>query len=282
MSLDADLRGASLARRRFAEIATTPDVRIDLGEAALWIAAESCPELDVAAYLARLDRLAAAIHPALAGAEGVAARVERLNRELFGVHGFHGNRDQYYDPRNSFLNEVLDRKTGIPISLCVVYVEVARRVGLDAAGINFPGHFLARVGSEPIVVDAFEGRVASHRECATRLRASVGADAELTAEHLAPASHKQILLRMLSNLKAIHAGRRDFEAALGCCDRALLLVPGSPIELRDRGLFYHQLACTRLALDDLERYLEIDPEGEGNEAIRKLVGQLHGQIPRLH
>jgi len=128
----------------------------------------------------------------------------------------------------------------------------------------------------------FEGRIATARECKTRLTAALGADAELTPELLAPAGNKSILLRMLSNLKSIYASRREFEAALACCDRCLLLVPDSPSELRDRGLIYHGLDCARPALMDLERYLELDPEGEGAAEIRKLVGQLHQQVPSIH
>lgn len=270
------------ARERFAEIAARGDGEIDLGEAALWLAAEAFPGLAVDAYLGKLDRIAEGILPSLQGAGLLAQQVEILNRELFGTHGFHGSRDDYYDPANSFLNEVLDRKTGIPISLCVVYVEVARRLGFDAAGIGFPGHFLARIGDEPIIVDAFEGRTATPRECKTRLTATLGPDAELTPELLAPASKKSILLRMLSNLKSIYSSRREFEAALACCDRCLLIAPDSPLELRDRGLMYHGLDCARPALMDLERYLELDPEGEGTDAIRKLVGQLHQEVPSIH
>jgi len=270
------------ARERFTEIAQRADEEIDLAEAALWLAAEAYPGLPVGAYLAKLDRIADGVLPALQGAGFLEQQVEALNRELFGAYGFRGARDDYYDPRNSFISDVLDRKTGIPISLSVVYIEVARRVGLDAAGMNFPGHFLARVGDDPIIVDAFEGRIATARECKARLAAALGADAELTPELLAPAGNKAILLRMLSNLKSIYASRREFEAALGCCDRCLLLAPDSPLEVRDRGLIYHGLDCVRPALMDLERYLELDPEGEGAAVIRKLVGQLHQQVPSIH
>jgi regulator of sirC expression with transglutaminase-like and TPR domain len=277
-----DPNDTSAARARFSEIVSQADEQIDLAEAALWLAAEGCPRLDVGVYLERLDRLAEQIRPALPEAGSESDCVAALTGELSGVHGFHGSHDEYYDPRNSFLNEVLDRKTGIPISLCLVFIEVARRLGLDADGVNFPGHFLARVGDAPIVVDAFEGRIASRSECTMRLVAVLGPDAELTPEVLAPATKKQVLLRMLGNLKSIYAGQQDFEAALGCCDRSLLIAPDSPIELRDRGLMYHGLDCTHPAIADLERYLELEPEGEGADAIRRLVGQLHGQLPSIH
>ncbi len=269
-------------REHFAALASGPDDAIDLGEAALWLAAEARPGLDVAHYLGRLDALADEVRPALQDAASEAARVRLLNRHLFEVHGFRGDRDAYYDPRNSFLDQVLDRKTGIPITLSVVYIEVARRVGLDAAGVNFPGHFLVRVGREPIIVDPFEGRLASRGECTVRLRAALGDEAELDDELLAPTPARRILLRMLSNLKAIYAGQKDFEAALGCCERSLMLFPDLPQELRDRGLMYHALDCPRPALGDLERYLELEPEGEGVDTIRRLVGELHANLPPIH
>ena len=115
-----------------------------------------------------------------------------------------------------------------------------------------------------------------------RLRAAAGAGAELTEEILAPTSRKRILLRMLGNLKSIYAGQQDYEAALACCERGLLLFPDAPSELRDRGLMYHALECPRPALADLERYLELEPEGEGTSAIRSLVGQLHAELPPIH
>ena len=270
-------------RERFRQIASGPEEELDLAEASLWLAAEACPGLDVDAYLARLDSLADAIAPALVGEASTLARVEILNRELFGTHGFHGSRDDYYEPSNSFLNAVLDRRSGIPITLCVIYIEVARRLGLDAAGINFPGHFLARVGAEPVIVDAFEGRITSRHECEQRLRAALGDDARLGPSQLEPAGKKQILVRMLGNLKSIYAGRRDFEAALGCSERSLVLAPDSPIELRDRGLIYHALECARPALADLERYLELAPNSvEDDHPIRRLIAQLQRELPEIH
>ena len=278
----SELRSHNPARERFAEIAGLADEEINLAEAALWLAAENFPELSVDAYLAKLDRIADGILPSIQGIGLVEQQVNVLNREFFGTYGFHGARNDYYDPRNSFLNEVLDRKTGIPISLSVIYVEVARRLGLAADGMNFPGHFLARVGEDPIIVDAFEGRIATARECKTRLVAAFGPKAEFTPELLAPAGNKSILLRMLSNLKSIYTSQRAYEAALACCDRCLLLAPEAPLELRDRGLMYRALDCPRPALMDLERYLELDPEGEGTQAVRELVGQLHQQLPAIH
>ncbi|MGH0031210.1 MAG: SirB1 family protein, partial [Myxococcota bacterium] len=162
-------------REAFAEIASLPDADIDLAEAALWIAAEEYPELDVAAELAKLDALAADAALRLAGHERLPDRVGALNRFLFSELAFRGNRDDYYDPRNSYLNEVLERRLGIPISLSLVYLAVAERAGVEAAGISFPGHFLLKcTGEALVVVDAFQGTTLSREECQRRLDAVAG------------------------------------------------------------------------------------------------------------
>jgi regulator of sirC expression with transglutaminase-like and TPR domain len=166
----ASNRAASVARERFAAIAAGPDAAIDLAEACLWMAAESCDGLDVAACLGSLDALAEEVREPIRRERSLSARVDALNRELFEVRGYRGASDDYYDARSSFLNEVLARRVGIPISLCVLYMEVAKRVGVLVEGISFPGHFLAKAvdhagqvvapaGSEEILIDAFEGRV---------------------------------------------------------------------------------------------------------------------------
>ncbi len=274
---------ALAARARFEEIAAGPDAALDLGEAALWLAAEAYPGLDVPAALSQLDTLALPLRAAVSRAVSLREKVELVNSELFERQGFRGIRDDYYDPRNSFLNEVLERRTGIPIALCVIYVEVARRAGLDARGISFPGHFLAKVVStdEEIIVDAFEARTVAREECERRLRTIFGPQAVLTDEMLRAATHREILLRMLANLKSIYMSRNEYEAAVACCDRSLLLAE-SAIEYRDRGLLYQQLECTRAALLDLTRYLSLAPDHEGAEAIRKLVGVLRERVPPLH
>ncbi len=301
----ASNRAASVARERFAAIAAGPDAAIDLAEACLWLAAESCDDLDVAACLGSLDALAEEVGEPIRRERSLSARVDALNRELFEVRGYRGASDDYDDARSSFLNEVLARRVGIPISLCVLYMEVAKRVGVLVEGISFPGHFLVKAvglvkavdhskaihhaervvapaGSEEILIDAFEGRVLSLDECQARLQRLFGASAVLTPEMLVAATNKQILVRMLSNLKAIYTRQGDYEEAIACCDRSLLLAPGAPREHRDRGLLFHGLGCPRPALTDLEHYLEQAPDDEGSEAIRGLVATLRHRLPRIH
>jgi regulator of sirC expression with transglutaminase-like and TPR domain len=272
------------ARDRFAALCARPDGVIDLLEAALCVAGEEYPGLDVDAYLARFERLARAAGARLAGAESTPERVDRLNRFLFEEEGFAGNREQYEDPRNSFLNDVLDRKTGIPITLSLVYMEVGRRIGLDVRGIGFPGHFLVKsVGAPEIVIDAFHGRVLSLDDCQALLIGILGRHVALEpGVHLRAATPREILVRLLSNLKRIYLRREDLGRALACCDRILLLAPDAPLEVRDRGMIYEQLDCFSAALLDLQRYLDLAPDDGMAPAVRERLAALRLKAARLH
>jgi regulator of sirC expression with transglutaminase-like and TPR domain len=228
----------SSPRAELARIAGLPDAGIDLAEAALWIAAEEHAGVDVAASLRRLDALAEAAAPGWPERGALAEKVARLNRFLFTEQGFRGNQRAYYDPRNSFLDQVIERRLGIPITLSIVYMAVAGRRGLDCRGISFPGHFLvkcvdAREGE--IVVDAFAGAVVSRAECQRRLDAAAGRPVRLDpGVHLRAATPREILARVLANLKQIYHAMNDLSGALACCDRILLLTPDALPELREQ------------------------------------------------
>ena len=270
------------ARKRFADMASGPDDRINLAEAALLVAQEEYPSLDIAAYVRRLDDLAGAagtdVRPGLAPPEQVA----RLNHFLFVECGFAVNNDDYYDPRNSFLNEVLDRRKGIPLTLSIVYSEVAQRLDLPVYGVSFPGHFLVKyVGDIEIIIDPFFGTVISPDECAQRLRGIYGEEARLDRRLLRPARARDILVRMLSNLKQVYIQHSDFERALACVERILLLAPDTPRELRDRGIIYQRLECFAAALQDFERYLRLAPEDDAAQLIRDLLPELQRQAAQL-
>ena len=271
-------------RDAFAEILRAPDERIDLARCALLIAAEEYPALDIARYLARLDELAREVAPRLGQARTAAERVAVLNRFLFAERGFTGNREHYEDPRNSFLNEVLDRCAGIPITLSLVYIEVARRAGVEVDGVGFPGHFLVKHGTEDlIIVDAFFGTVLTHEECQIRLAAVLGAAAQLRPElHLRKAGAREILVRLLGNLKVLYVRSADFGRALACCERILLVAPDTPHELRDRGLVYEKLECFGAAAADLERFLELAPDDESTAAVRERLASLRPRLRQLH
>jgi len=272
----------SEARKRLAALAASADQHIDVAEAALVIAQEEYPHLDVDKYLTRLDEFADAarvqIRPGMAPEEQVA----RLNEFLFVEHRFLGNNDSYYDPRNSYLNDVLDRRTGIPITLSLVYCEVAQRLDLPIYGVGFPGHFLAKyVGDPEIIIDPFFGKVISPVECAKRLHDIYGPSKRFDPAVLRPATAREILVRMLSNLKQVYVDKNDWLRALACVDRILLLAPDLPRELRDRGILYQRLECFSAALRDFERYLRLAPTDDAADKIRALLPELQRQATSL-
>jgi regulator of sirC expression with transglutaminase-like and TPR domain len=276
-------RPAETPRDRFAAIASANEPDIALDEAALWIAAEEYAGLDVSAYLARLDALAEGAGARLEGARSDVERVGRLNRFLFLEEGFSGNHSDYYDPRNSYLNEVLDRRSGIPITLSLVYIAVGRRLGLRVEGIGFPGHFLVKwSGEQEIIIDAFLGETLSLEDCQKRLDSAAGQPVALRPElHLRAAGAHEILTRMLGNLKQIFVQRQDWNRALDCCERTLIMFPDAPHELRDRGLVLEQIDCFHAAAADLDRFLELapnDPSAPGVRARRQALEQRLGQL----
>ena len=272
------------ARERFAEIAALPDAAIDVVEAALQVAAEEYPALDVEACLARFDALAAEAAPRLRASPERALQIAELVR-FFAERGFRGNAEDYYDPRNSFLNEVIERRRGIPITLSLVYLAVGRRLGLPLQGVSFPGHFLLRcdVPDGLVVVDAFERVVLDREACQRRLDAALPVPALLDPGlHLRPAGPREILARLLGNLKRIWADRGDLERTLGCCDRILLLLPDEPGELRDRATVYEALACHAAAAADLDRVLELLPGHPEAARLRARRDALRARRGPLH
>jgi regulator of sirC expression with transglutaminase-like and TPR domain len=274
---------AALAREQFLRIARLPDERIDLAEAALWIAAEQYEGLDVPAYLARLAELAERARPSVSAARTLALRVAALNRFLYDEQSFRGNRSDYYDARNSFLNDVIDRRTGIPITLAVVYLSVAGRLGLPVRGVGFPGHFLLRCAApEEIVIDPFEGKFLTRADCKARWQATLGADTPFDARALEPAPARQTLARLIGNLKQIFLAQQDWSRALACVERILVLAPDAPLELRDRGLLYARLECWSAAASDLQRFLALSPNDPTAPGVRQQLVELMRTSPPLN
>lgn len=274
---------APSARSQFAERIRAPESELDLAEAALLIAAEEYPQLVVAAYLRRLDLLAERVRDRLNGESAPLLVLQELNRVLFEEEEFRGNADAYYDPRNSFLNDVLDRRLGIPISLSVVHLEVGWRLGLPLEGVGFPGHFLVRYagGAARILVDAFEGgRLRFEDEAQELLDRVYGGMVRLRPEFLAPATKKQILSRMLSNLKGIYVNAKDDVRALAVIERILLLRPDATAELRDRGVLLARAGRREEAVTELERYLDRVPEAPDAGRVRGLVAELERNADR--
>ena len=255
--------------QRFTDAAASPDP--DLAAPALLIARLGYPRLDSAPYLARLEAMGAAAADRLADAPQAGPRgpIDTLNRFLFEDQGFSGNTGDYDDPRNSFLNQVLDRRTGIPITLAVVYIEVARRAGIRVDGVNFPGHFLLRFPLGPdddprnaVFVDPFHGRsILSEMDCRSLLRRHAGDSVDFEPRLLAPATKQQILVRMLGNLKRLYVRMRSFPQGLAITDLLLAIDPSALHELRDRGLLSYHVNDYAGAVRDLEAYLRYSSRG---------------------
>jgi len=275
---------SSLARERFVEIAALPDVAIDLGEAAFLIAAEEYPSLDVAEWLSRLDDLAIPLQPRLLHCDGELERLAILVSYLQDEVGLQGNEEEYYDPRNSYLNDVLERRTGIPISLAAVYLEVGKRVGIPLRGVGFPAHFLLKhEGAAEVFVDPFHGgQFLTEKDCRALLDRLTGGQIPFDRRYLATVSNRQILVRMLNNLKGIYLRRRELAKALAAVDRILLLTPNATREYRDRGTIYLQMEAFRLALADLERYLKDGPDGDDRESMAETVRTLRQRVEMLN
>jgi regulator of sirC expression with transglutaminase-like and TPR domain len=263
--------------RRLARLLSRSEDRGSLAEAALLLAQHDYPGLDVARYLLQLSEMAHTVKQRLRPEANAPATVFELNRFLFDEHGFAGDTEDYYDPRNSYLNEVMDRRRGIPITLSVVYIEVGRRIGLPLEGVSFPGHFLVKFAVEggDIVLDSFAGGVSlTEEDLEFRIEQTFGQQAAARAplgRFLGAASHREILVRMLRNLKAIHTQNGRWDTALSIIDRILVIDPEQSVEWRDRGTVYEHMECARSALANYRRYLEIAPAAEDVDDIRRRV-----------
>jgi regulator of sirC expression with transglutaminase-like and TPR domain len=264
-------------RSRFTALVGRPEGEIDLAEAALLIAAEEYPDLDMAAYLTLLARMGEELRRRTRDVRSAASALETLNHYLFDELGFAGNLEEYYDPRNSYLNEVLDRRTGIPISLSTVYMAVARHGGLPISGVGFPGHFLVKVasGGEEIVLDPFNrGAILTEADCQKLLDQATAGRARFSRELLRATGTKAILARMLTNLKGVYSATRQYAKALSCVERILLLTPDSVREIRDRGLLLAQMQRTEEAIRELTRYLKLTPAPEDADRVKEQVRAL--------
>ena len=269
----------------FRRAMSDPDEGIDLARAALEIARDDYPDLDAARYLRRIDRLAVDVLERLGNEKTVYHRIAALNAVMFEEHGFRGNRDNYYDPKNSFLNEVIERRTGIPISLSVLYMEVARRIGLPLNGVNFPGHFLVKYfdDREKIVIDPFNGGEIKSKEGLAKLLESLyGGKIPLAGDFLEPVTKKQIIRRMLNNLKAIYIRENSFLKGLAVLQRLVILNPLSAEDIRDRGAVYLKLECFQHALADFENYLELAPHAKDADAVKGEIIALRQQVQQIH
>jgi regulator of sirC expression with transglutaminase-like and TPR domain len=270
--------GNVAARQRFEAEIAKPDADWDLAVVALAIAQEEYPNLDCTAYLQKLDMMGRELATRLPEHRYPMKVIQALNQYLFSELNFQGNQREYYDPRNSFLNDVLDRRKGIPISLALVYLELAKRVDFPMAGVAMPGHFLVRptVEDMEIFVDVFhQGEILFEEDCRTLMRQLYGNDAALRPDqHLAPIGPRPLLVRILTNLKGIYLHKQDIPRALAAIDRILLLRPESRLDRRDRGLIHYRLGQLDSAETDLTHYLKATPDAPDAFEVQQILNQI--------
>lgn len=271
------MTNVSRSRQLFYQEIDQADELIDLAKAALYIALEEYPEMSPEEYLNAIDTMADEVKERLPEAQYPLRIIQAINRYLYDDLGFTGNQENYYDPRNSYLNEVLDRRLGIPITLSLVYLEIARRIDFPMVGIGMPGHFLIRPDFEEagIYVDAFNrGNILFPEDCEARLSQMYNQPIKIQPHFLAPVNKREFLRRMLGNLKAIYLNQGENLKAIAAIEHILLLFPDATIERRDRGILYYQLGSWSEARQDLEIYLASEPSADDASVIRQLLTRM--------
>ena len=267
------------------------DAHFAVLEAAICVAQDEHPGLDPQAVLADIDRLGARLMARLPADASPMQRLRALNPYFFDELGFGGNLNDYYDPRNSHVHEVLASRRGIPITLALLYAELATQIGLTARGVSFPGHFLVKVTMPQgdVVMDPFNGRSLSRDALEERLQPfrrahGLSGDSDMPlALFLQTAAPREVMARLLHNLKEIHRTAEDWPRLLAVQQRLVLLLPGSPEERRDRGLVWAQLGRSAEAADDLAAYLAAAPRAADAPVLRERLAELRrNDAPRLH
>ena len=252
----------------------------DLATGALLVASTDDPNVDIDGCRANLDRMAEAARARMPSQAGPLEELNAITDLLFGVIGFAGNRDDYYDPNNSYLHQVLQRRLGIPITLSLLCIEVGRRAGVPVLGIGMPGHFLVRHRDEEnYFVDAFNGGVLMNRaECGAVLREAAGEDARLEEHHLNPVTPREILARVLRNLKAIYWDREEFDRCITTIGALMAVLPDRPEEQRDRGVVHLKAGNHQQSADDFAAYIEAAPHADDIETVRNALSRLRGTL----
>ncbi|MEK7832565.1 MAG: tetratricopeptide repeat protein [Acidobacteriota bacterium] len=273
------------ARAKFAEIVTRDEDNLELDRAALLIAAEEYPRLNVEEYLSLLDDFGEQARARDDAFADPLTRVMGLGNMLFDEFEFRGNSGNYYDARNSFLNDVIDRRIGIPITLSVVMIEVGRRIGLRLFGVGMPGHFIVKYVDDEreFFADPFHGgRIVDEDRCRQMIEEMYNGQIPFSPSLLHAVTKKQILTRMLQNLKGVYAQAKDHFKTLGVTERALLINPDSATEIRDRGLSCFALGRYVEARTDFESYLRREPEADDAARIKSLLAQLRQRQAQLN
>lgn len=271
----------ALARRRFEEIAGRPEALLDLVEGSLVIALEEDPSVDLERHLAAVDTWSDAVRQRLHGSRDIERVIETLNRVLFEEEGFHGENDDYYDPRSALLSEAMERHAGLPITLSILYIELSRRIGAEAVGVSLPGRFLVKFTGPfgVLVVDPFEGgRVLSTQELQKILDGMYGGGVRLREHHLRSFSPKEILARELAQLKAAYLAQHELVRAAASIDRLLILDDRDAWEVRDRAALAVQMHAYRQAIELFERYLSLLPSAEDRGRVREQIAYLQAWL----
>ncbi len=267
------------------EVAALPEHSVDLARSALIVALSEYSDLNESAYLRRFDDLAARLRTSLEGVTSPEGKIDAINSLLFKEEGFRGNADDYYDPRNSFLNEVLDRRIGIPITISIVYMEVGRRAGVPFYGIGLPGHFIVGLpnGNDRIFIDPFHGgKILTEDDCRELSQAYWTASRPFDRRFLNPVWPKQILVRLMRNLKGIYWQTESQDKAWQMIEWILILDPDSIAELRERGLLREAVGDPSGAVADFTRYLQLAPEVDDSEAVRQRIETLKTEKTVIH
>lgn len=258
----------------FKEAVTRPEEDIDLATAALVIAMEEYPDLQPRAYLDRLEEMAYKLRRGLPQSDDPRSTVAAINAFLFEKEGFRGNSSDYDNPKNSFLNEVLDRKLGVPLTLSLLYMEMGKRVGLPLSGVGLPGGFLVRppASQGSWYIDPFnKGAIVGYEDCARNLNRAHRGQVDFRREFLTTVNKRQFLYRLLGNLKATYLDRNDLHRALPVIERMLILFPDGLRDLRDKGLALSQLGLYTQAVATLERYVALAPSADDAEATKDII-----------
>ena len=271
--------------KEFSRLGSLADDRINLVHGALLIAKAAYPDLNESLYLERLDRMAAEVKIDMTAHSESEEIIMKLNDVLFEQEKLRGNRENYYDPDNSFLNRVLDRKTGIPITLSLIYIEVAGRLGLDVRGIGLPGHFITALyhPSGTIYIDPFnQGKILTVDKCLEIIRTHMGNAFAPDLHWLQPISRKELLTRMLRNLKLIYARQDNDVMLFKMIHWILTLQPDAPAELSERAMLYEAMGNPRRAVKDWERYIANIGDHKSVPTIRARIDHLKKQQSRIH
>ena len=262
------------------------DERIDLLRSALTFARIEDPQLDIEHYVRHVDELAVRVAEKIQDPDDPPQVIAALNEVLFREEIFRGNTVDYYNPRNSFLHDVLDRRLGIPITLAVVYMEVARRVSFQLFGVGMPGHFLLKhydVDGHSILIDAFErGSIVTEDDCRQKLDSIYSGQVALQPEFLLPVTRRQMLTRMLNNLRSIYLSQRDFRRAVQVVDLILVIYPRSPEDMKQRAVLRYNLNDYRGALSDFEEYIKMSPDASDVEEIKQTTLSLRRSMAMMN